>query len=79
MVVGVEDEKFGQFVRAAITVKLSAAISTQTLTLKKLRDDLRSKLTGYKMPTLLPVVEDEFLKAGIGEVQEILASVYFLH
>jgi malonyl-CoA/methylmalonyl-CoA synthetase len=78
MVVGVEDDEFGQLVGAAITVKPSPSISTQTLTLKKVRDDLRAKLAGYKLPTVLRVVEGEFPKGGTGKVQKkILGPLYF--
>lgn len=78
MVVGVEDEEFGQLVGAAITVKPSANISVQTLTLKKLRDDLRSKLAGYKLPTVLRLVEGELPKGGTGKVQKkALGPQYF--
>ncbi|KAK5175462.1 uncharacterized protein LTR77_000601 [Saxophila tyrrhenica] len=54
MVVGVEDEEFGQRVAAAIVLRDD--IRT-TLTLEELRADLRSSLAGYKMPTLLRVVK----------------------
>ena len=78
MVVGVEDEEFGQLVGAAISVKPSATVSAQNLTLKRLRDDLRSKLAGYKMPTVLRLVEGEFPKGGTGKVQKkILGPLYF--
>lgn len=78
MVVGVEDDEFGQLVGAAITVKPSASISIQTLTLKKLRDDLRSKLAGYKLPTVLRLVEGELPKGGTGKVQKkVLGPRYF--
>ncbi|KAH0368993.1 acetyl-CoA synthetase-like protein, partial [Aureobasidium melanogenum] len=78
MVVGVEDDEFGQLVGAAITVKSSASISVQTLTLKKLRDDLRPKLAGYKLPTVLRLVEGELPKGGTGKVQKkVLGPQYF--
>ncbi|RFU31222.1 hypothetical protein B7463_g5091, partial [Scytalidium lignicola] len=53
MVVGVEDEEFGQRVAAAIVLK-----DRESLTLDALRQDLRSRLAGYKMPTLLRVVPE---------------------
>lgn len=54
MVVGVEDEEFGQRVAAAIVLKPD----TKVLTLEKLRADLRQSLAGYKMPTLLRVIPE---------------------
>ncbi|CAD0111374.1 unnamed protein product [Aureobasidium uvarum] len=78
MVVGVEDDEFGQLVGAAITIKSSAGVSTKSLTLKKLRDDLRSKLAAYKLPTVLRLVEGELPKGGTGKVQKkVLGPRYF--
>ncbi|KAL4789565.1 hypothetical protein BDV19DRAFT_396921 [Aspergillus venezuelensis] len=74
MVVGVEDEEFGQRVGAAISLK----DGTGDLTLERLRGDLRSVLAGYKMPTLLRVVRGEIPKSGTGKVQKkIFGPRYF--
>lgn len=76
MVVGVEDEEFGQKVGAAITLETSS--STKSLSLEQLRTDLRQKLPSYKLPTLLRVVPDELPKGGTGKVQKkILGPQYF--
>lgn len=75
MVVGVEDEEFGQRVGAAISLK---ADGIKDLSLATLRRDLRSKLAGYKMPTLLRIVEGELPKSATGKVQKkILGPQYF--
>jgi malonyl-CoA/methylmalonyl-CoA synthetase len=55
MVVGVEDEEFGQRVAAAIVLRKDMR---STLTIDELRKDLRGSLAGYKMPTLLRIVQD---------------------
>ncbi|KAL3457028.1 hypothetical protein BJX64DRAFT_293538 [Aspergillus heterothallicus] len=74
MVVGVEDDEFGQRVAAAVTLK-----DGQTeLSLEKLRSDLRERLAGYKMPTILRVLDGEIPKSGTGKVQKkILGPMYF--
>ena len=64
MVVGVEDEEFGQRVAAAIVLKEEGP---QGLTIKKLRTDLSSSLAGYKTPTILRVVK-ELQKNETGKV-----------
>jgi malonyl-CoA/methylmalonyl-CoA synthetase len=64
MVVGVDDDEFGQRVAAAIVPREDIQTS---LTLDQLRADLRSSLAGYKMPTLLRVV-DEIRKTVSGKV-----------
>ncbi|KAJ0416344.1 hypothetical protein BJY00DRAFT_326370 [Aspergillus carlsbadensis] len=75
MVVGVEDEEFGQRVAAAVTLKEDVR---RGLTLGQLRSDLREKLAGYKMPTVLRVLEGEIPKSGTGKVQKkILGPQYF--
>ena len=63
MVVGVEDEEFGQRVAAAIVLQPSVAY----LSLDNLRSDLRSSMAGYKMPTLMRVVK-ELRKSPTGKV-----------
>jgi malonyl-CoA/methylmalonyl-CoA synthetase len=75
LVVGVEDEEFGQRVGAAVSLKDT---KSKDLSLSTLRQDLRSKLAGYKMPTLLRVVEGEFPKSATGKVQKkTLGPKYF--
>lgn len=76
MVVGVSDEEFGQRVAAAVC--LSAKNGGKKLILDTLRADLRSKLAGYKMPTVLRIVDGELPKSGMGKVQKkILGPKYF--
>lgn len=65
MVVGVEDEEFGQLVGALIAVK-----GISSLTLGQLRSDLGAKLAGYKLPTVLRIIESELPKGGTGKVQK---------
>lgn len=78
MVVGVEDEEFGQRVAATISLKTDQKTSRKTLTLSELRGDLRDILVGYKMPTILRVVEGELPKSGTGKVQKkILGPQFF--
>jgi malonyl-CoA/methylmalonyl-CoA synthetase len=66
-VVGVEDEEFGQRVGAIVV-----AHSISDLTLAKLRSDLRGKLAGYKLPTILRVERSELPKTATGKVQKKL-------
>ena len=74
-VVGVDDEEFGQRVAAAIVLKSDFA--KEGLPIAKLRKDLREGLAGYKMPTLLRVVE-ELKKNATGKVvKKLLVSELF--
>jgi malonyl-CoA/methylmalonyl-CoA synthetase len=80
MTVGVPDDEFGQ--RVACTVSLKGATDTdkplRKLTIEKLRQDLRARLAGYKMPTLLRVVEGELPKSGTGKViKKVLGPGFF--
>lgn len=80
MVVGVSDDEFGQ--RVACTISLRGAADTEAplhkLSIQKLRDDLRVRLAGYKMPTLLRVVEGELPKSGTGKViKKVLGPQFF--
>lgn len=76
MVVGVEDEEFGQ--RVAALVSLRKDQDVQELSINRLRTDLRDKLAGYKMPTLLRVVEDELPKTATGKVlKRVLGPKFF--
>lgn len=63
MVVGVEDEEFGQRVGAAIVLREG----TSTLALDRLRIDLRETLANYKMPTMIRIVP-ELRKNATGKV-----------
>ncbi|KAH8811031.1 hypothetical protein F5884DRAFT_897531 [Xylogone sp. PMI_703] len=65
MVVGVEDEEFGQRVAAAVVLKKQR----KSLSIDELRRDLRQSLTAYKMPTMLRVVE-ELPKSATGKVSK---------
>lgn len=87
MVVGVSDEEFGQRVAAAISLQeqeltedflRTHSDGRYLLTLDALRQDLRSRLAGYKLPTLLRVVEGDFPRTPAGKVlKKILGSQYF--
>ena len=87
MVAGVEDEEFGQLVGALVAVKApstpqaeerGAAAAAAGLTLGQLRSDLRAKLAGYKLPTVLRVVEGELPKGGTGKIQKkVLGPQFF--
>ena len=74
MVVGVEDEEFGQRVAAAIVLRDDLK---QHLTVDELRADLRGSLAGYKMPTLLRIVK-EIKKNATGKViKKVLVGELF--
>lgn len=75
MVVGVSDDEFGQ--RVAAVVCLSGKHRENRLTLDTLRADLRSKLAGYKLPTLLRIVGGELPKTATGKVQKKLLGPKF--
>lgn len=78
MVVGVEDEEYGQRVAATISLKTDQNTTRRDLTLAELREDLRSKLARYKIPTILRVVKGELPKSGTGKVQKkILGPQFF--
>lgn len=73
MVVGVEDEEFGQRVAAAVVLR----DGTEGLSLERLRLDLRETLAGYKMPTMMRVVR-ELRKNATGKVlKKILGPELF--
>lgn len=86
MVVGVADHEFGQ--RVAALVALSEENLTNeyltthgsmeyTLTINDLRRDLRSRLAGYKLPTILRVIEGELPKTATGKVTKKLLGPKF--
>lgn len=76
MVVGVEDDEWGQRVGAAVVL---VAGEGRTLALERLRKGLRKSLPGYKVPTLLRLVDGELPKGETGKVQKkILGPKYFV-
>lgn len=78
MVVGVEDEEFGQRVAATVSLKQDQKTTRKSLTIAELREDLRIRMAGYKMPTILRVVQGELPKSGTGKVQKkILGPQFF--
>lgn len=78
MVVGVEDDEYGQRVAATISLKKDQKTTRKSLLLTELREDLRAKMAGYKMPTILRVVQGELPKSGTGKVQKkILGPQFF--
>lgn len=75
MVVGVPDDEFGERVGAAICLKSEGDMSpherqdvVKELSIEKLRADLRERLAGYKLPTVLRLIPDELPKSGTGKV-----------
>ncbi|KXT08380.1 hypothetical protein AC579_3186 [Pseudocercospora musae] len=75
MVVGVPDDEFGERVAAAVCLKSKGDMApedrhhlVENLTISRLRQDLRRRLAGYKMPTILKVIPDELPKSGTGKV-----------
>lgn len=87
MVVGVIDEEFGQRVAALVSLQeedLTDAFlesygnTDHVLTIADLRKDLRDRLAGYKMPTLLRVVNGELPKTATGKVRKkVLGPQFF--
>ncbi|KEF51963.1 uncharacterized protein A1O9_11953 [Exophiala aquamarina CBS 119918] len=78
MVVGVPDNEFGQRVAAVVTLRKDSSSTSTRPNLDGLRQDLRSGLAGYKLPTLLRVVEGELLKNATGKlVKKVLGPLYF--
>ncbi|EAT87458.2 hypothetical protein SNOG_05067 [Parastagonospora nodorum SN15] len=87
MVVGVADEEFGQRVAALISLQEEELTDTfvethgdndYVLTISDVRRDLRDRLAGYKLPTLLRVVNSELPKTATGKVQKkILGPKFF--
>lgn len=74
IVVGPEDEEFGQRVAAAIVLRDDLR---QSLTLDELRADLRGSLAGYKMPTLLRVVKEIRKNATGKAIKKVLVGELF--
>ncbi|KAF5012776.1 hypothetical protein FDECE_1196 [Fusarium decemcellulare] len=64
IVVGVDDEEYGQKVAVAVVQRKG---SQKPLTIDRLRNDVRSRLSAYKMPQLLRLVDD-FPRTPTGKV-----------
>ena len=85
MVVPVSDDEFGQRVAAAVSIRSDQSEYRcgdsgpgRRLTIEDLRRDLRGKLAGYKLPTLLRVVEGELPKTASGKVlKKVLGPRFF--
>ena len=87
MVVGVPDDEFGQRVAAGVTLRNDEMAhkfyrennrSPSSIGIDELRADSRSRLAGYKLPTLLRVLKDEIPKSPTGKVQKkTLGPQYF--
>ncbi|KAK5126626.1 hypothetical protein LTR85_009560 [Meristemomyces frigidus] len=80
MVVGVPDEEFGERVAAAVCLKDAGDMEfpVTDLTIERLRQDLRARLAGYKMPTLMRIVGGELPKSGTGKVvKKVLGPQFF--
>jgi len=87
MVVGVPDDEFGQRVGAVLSLSDSEAAQeyyqkrnrqTGRLDLDDLRTDVRDRLAGYKLPTLLRVIEGELPKSATNKVvKKVLGPMYF--
>ena len=80
-VLGVEDEELGQRVATAIVLDTRPEKRQglgATLNIDKLRADLRVRLPGYKLPTLLRVMHKELPKGPTGKIQKkILGPMLF--
>lgn len=87
MVVGVPDDEFGQRVAALVSLQEEQlpedfenthGNSAHRLSITALRRDLSARLAGYKMPTLLRIVDGELPKTVTGKVQKkILGPNFF--
>lgn len=81
MVVGVPDLEFGERVGAAIVLKEAKDQKDEPVTdlnIERLRADLRARLAGYKLPTILRLIRDELPKSGTGKVvKKILGPQFF--
>ena len=87
MVVGVVDLEYGHRVGAVVSLRhdkmardfyTSRKRKPDALAIDDLRADLRSRLAGYKLPTLLRVIEGELPKSISGKVvKKILGPQYF--
>jgi len=87
MVVGVPDDEFGQRVGAVVSLRNDQLAQEfyqkhsrkpNDLRLSDLRSDCRSRLAGYKLPTLLRVIDGELPKTPSGKVKKkVLGPQYF--
>lgn len=87
MVVGVADEEYGQRVGAVISLRdddlamdfiKSRGRTPGALSLDELRSDLRSRLVGYKLPTILRIITEDISKTASGKVQKkVSGPLYF--
>jgi len=86
MVVGVPDEEYGQRVAALISLQHEVTpyaylrnndTFRHVLTIDDLRRDLRERLAGYKLPTLLRIVDNELPKTITGKVQKKILGPHF--
>ena len=82
MVVGVADLEFGERVGAAVVLKepndQKGDSPVTDLSIERLRQDLRARLAGYKMPTILRTIKAELPKSGTGKVvKKILGPQFF--
>lgn len=87
MVVGVPDEEYGQRVGAVVSLRddetsrefyQKHSRDPHSLHLDDLRSDVRGRLAGYKLPTLLRVITEELPKSASGKVvKRTLGPQYF--
>ncbi|KAF3034951.1 hypothetical protein E8E11_003758 [Didymella keratinophila] len=87
MVVGIADEEFGQRVAALLSLQeedlTDSFLETygnadHILTIEDVRRDLRGRLAGYKLPTLLRIAPGELPKTATGKVQKkVLGPRFF--
>ena len=87
MVMSVADEEFGQRVAALVSLQEEELTDSffktygnadHMLTIEDVRRDLRGRLAGYKLPTLLRIVFGELPKTATGKVQKkILGPRFF--
>lgn len=81
MVVGVPDLEFGERVAAAVVLKEPKDQKGEPVTdlsLERMRSDLRARLAGYKMPTVLRLIKGELPKSGTGKVvKKVLGPQFF--
>jgi malonyl-CoA/methylmalonyl-CoA synthetase len=74
-VVGVTDAEYGQRVGAALVTK---SLGNASLSLGRLRQDLKQKLAKYKLPTVLRLIHEELPKGPTGKVQKkVLCETLF--
>lgn len=87
MIVGVADLEFGQKIGAVVSLRRDETAreyfathrrSSESLAIGDLRADLKDRLAGYKLPTLLRVIKGELPKSINGKVvKKTLGPLYF--